>query len=262
MPSELAAALAKVQAELPHIAKGEKANVGQYSYEYADLTAVSQAILPLLGKHGLAFTAWPTLDDGKFVLSYTLLHSSGEERTGTYPLPDKGTPQQLGGHITYARRYALCAVTGVAPGGEDNDAAGATEVNMDRQVKTAWTDPEHVRLTQPEPEERVNGRQAERRRSPDPDDPWATAAPEDQPGSATPEQVRDVQMAYQKLGFKRAERQHMLLASAQLIKRELTGPNEGLTHNNLSYNEAADLKAKLAKTTRADLVAQFAEAAS
>jgi hypothetical protein len=82
-PSQLAAALAKVQEALPHIAKGEKANVGQYSYEYADLTAVSAAILPLLGKHGLAFIAKPTAVDGKFVLAYSLLHSSGERRCRT-----------------------------------------------------------------------------------------------------------------------------------------------------------------------------------
>jgi hypothetical protein len=40
------------------------------------------------------------------------------------------------------------------------------------RVKTAWTDPEHVRLSQPEPRDRVDGRHAERLRSPDPEDPW------------------------------------------------------------------------------------------
>lgn len=133
MPTpELNKALAAVQAAIPHVAKGEKANTGSYTYEYADLTAVTKELLPLLGKHGLAFTAWPTLDDGRFVLAYALVHASGEERTGLYPLPEKGTPQQLGGHITYARRYALCAVTGVAPGGDDNDAAGAPEMQTAR----------------------------------------------------------------------------------------------------------------------------------
>ncbi len=134
---ELATALAKVQAELPAIGKGETATVqtkdgGSYGYSYADLTAVSAALLPLLGRHGLAFTAWPTLVDGQFILSYTLMHESGEERTGSYPLPSSGSPQQIGGVITYARRYCLCAVTGAAPGGDDNDAAGTAEVRMDR----------------------------------------------------------------------------------------------------------------------------------
>jgi hypothetical protein len=139
--SELAAALAKVQTELPAIAKGETAKIqakdgSSYQYSYADLTDVSAVVLPLLGKHGLAFTAWPTLtDSGQFVLSYTLMHSSGEERSGSYPLPSSGSPQQIGGVITYARRYCLCAVTGAAPGGDDNDAAGTTEVRMDRPTQ-------------------------------------------------------------------------------------------------------------------------------
>jgi hypothetical protein len=140
-PSALAAALAKVQAELPPIAKGETARIegkeGRvgYEYSYADLADVSAEVLPVLGSHGLAFTAWPTLDEGRFVLAYTLMHESGEERTGNYPLPASGTPQQIGAVITYARRYCLCAVTGVAPGGDDNDAAGAAEVRMDRPAQ-------------------------------------------------------------------------------------------------------------------------------
>jgi hypothetical protein len=140
MTSELATALAKVQTELPAIAKGETATIEpkdgrSYQYRYADLTDVSAVVLPLIGKHGLAFTAWPTLDkDGKFVLAYTLLHESGEQRDGFYPLPASGSPQQIGGVITYARRYCLCAVTGAAPGGDDTDAAGTAEVRMDRPV--------------------------------------------------------------------------------------------------------------------------------
>jgi hypothetical protein len=135
---ELATALAKVQAELPAIAKGETADAGTYTYAYADLTAVSAVVLPLLGRHGLAFTAWPTLDkDGKFGLAYYLLHESGEQRDGFYPLPSSGSPQQIGGVITYARRYCLCAVTGVAPGGDDTDAAGTAEVRMDRPTQPA-----------------------------------------------------------------------------------------------------------------------------
>jgi hypothetical protein len=133
---ELATALAKVQADLPSIAKGETADAGTYTYAYADLTAVSAALLPLLGRHGLAFTAWPTLDkDGKFGLAYYLLHESGEQRDGFYPLPSSGSPQQIGGVITYARRYCLCAVTGAAPGGDDTDAAGSAEVRMDRPAQ-------------------------------------------------------------------------------------------------------------------------------
>ena len=49
----------------------------------------------------------------------------------------------------------------------------------DRRVKTAWTDPEHVRLEQPLPEERVNPTPCKRLKAADPDDPWAIPAPRD-----------------------------------------------------------------------------------
>lgn len=122
---KLNAALAKFQAQVPKITKDEQANVGTYKYSYADLTAITAEALPLLGKHGLAFTAWPTLVDGKFVLLYELLHESGEQKSGIFPLAGSGKPQELGGLITYYRRYALCAVTGIAPGGEDDDVQSA-----------------------------------------------------------------------------------------------------------------------------------------
>lgn len=128
----LAAALAAFQKALPRIGKGNTANTGTYSYKYADLSDVSEAILPLLGEHGLSFSAKPTLDEqGRFVLAYCLRHVSGQEDSGAYPLPSSGSPQQVGSAISYARRYALLAVTGVAPGGEDDD--GATAPPADRR---------------------------------------------------------------------------------------------------------------------------------
>jgi hypothetical protein len=125
---KLNAALARFQAQVPKITKDEKATIpgregrAGFGYAYAGLDAITDAALPLLGKHGLAFTAWPTLIDGKFVLLYELLHESGEQKSGIFPLASSGKPQELGGLITYYRRYALCAVTGIAPGGEDDDA--------------------------------------------------------------------------------------------------------------------------------------------
>jgi hypothetical protein len=129
---ELAKALAAFQAELPKIGKANQATVegkeGRrgYTYKYADLADVIAAVMPLLGKNGLAFTSRPTLTDkGVFVLAYDLLHSSGESLSGIYPLPASNVePQRLGSAISYARRYCLLAVTGVAPD-EDDDGASA-----------------------------------------------------------------------------------------------------------------------------------------
>jgi hypothetical protein len=130
MTDSLAEALALLQKDLPRIEKVHTATVrsekGVYSYDYADLTDVSDEILPRLSGLGLSWMCMPTLNEaGRFVLRYELLHTSGQSRTGEYPIAakDNSTAQTIGGLITYARRYALCAVTGVAPKGDDNDAA-------------------------------------------------------------------------------------------------------------------------------------------
>jgi hypothetical protein len=154
---QIAAALASVQAELPHVQKTKTARVpmkagGSYSYKYADLPDVSQAILPVLGKFGLAFTSTPTYEakpDGgeRFVLAYALIHTSGQSITGTYPLPDptRATPQEVGSAVTYARRYCLSSVTGIAAD-EDDDA------NAAQGAPAAGREPEQERQPGPPPE--------------------------------------------------------------------------------------------------------------
>lgn len=124
----LTAALAAFQAEIPTVAKGNEAKIvtkdkGSYGYSYADLSDVTETALPLLGKHGLAWVTIPTMDpDRGFVLLYSLRHGT-ESIDGVYPLPAPTMQaQQVGAAITYARRYALCAVIGIAPGGDDSDA--------------------------------------------------------------------------------------------------------------------------------------------
>lgn len=138
-PGTLFAALAAVQAQLPKIGKGQTADTGKYVYKYADLADVSQEILPRLGAAGLAFTSRPTILDGQFVLAYSLVHFSGEREDGIYPLPSSGSPQQIGSAITYARRYCLCAVTGVAPDSDDDDGAAA-EASHRQSAGDAWED--------------------------------------------------------------------------------------------------------------------------
>jgi hypothetical protein len=177
----LATALAAFQAELPKLRKDESAKVTgesasgakiSYTYGYADLAQVAEAVSTCLGQHGMAFTAWPTMTEHGFVLTYSLLHEAGEERTGTWPLPDpmRTKPQQLGSAITYARRYAQMAVTNTFPDKEDDDGAAAVPASHDewanakpRQqaqapvsappapaVKKEWTDAEvtdlHLKL--------------------------------------------------------------------------------------------------------------------
>lgn len=133
--AEFNAALSELQSELPAIAKDQTATVksdkATFSYDYADLTVISERVLPLLSQHGFAFTCLPTVrEDKAVVLRFALLHKGGHSERGDYPLPSQATPQQLGSAITYGRRYCLCAVTGIAPGGEDDDGKGAADTNI------------------------------------------------------------------------------------------------------------------------------------
>ena len=133
-PATLAEALLALQADLPEVVKAETARVetqkGSFSYQYAGLSAVTAAILPRLAALGCVWICRPTLTaDGRPVLAYSLRHLGGEEITGEYPmsLPPNATPQMAGSMISYARRYALLAVTGVAPEADDDDAALASQ---------------------------------------------------------------------------------------------------------------------------------------
>ncbi len=153
-PASLDEAMAIFQADLPSITKDETAKVpgkdGKqgYTYGYAGLDAVSDKVLKRLGALGVSWRARPTLDEsGKFVLLYRLRHVSGDEETGTWPIPP-GTPQQMGSAITYARRYSLMAVTGVFPTNEDDDGAAASTQPMRQED---WERATPVRPAQPAP---------------------------------------------------------------------------------------------------------------
>jgi hypothetical protein len=126
-----AAALAQFQARIPHIGKGNTAQVksdkGNYSYSYADLTDITLASLPLLAECGFAWSAKTMVTPAGFLLLSSLRHSAGWTESCEWPLPDplRSSPQQVGSALTYGRRYTFTALTGVAPGGEDDDAQAA-----------------------------------------------------------------------------------------------------------------------------------------
>lgn len=154
MTQNLAEAVAAVQLRLPQVVRSETAKVPTksgpgYSYNYATLADVNQSVLPLLAEHGLAFLCLPTLrDDGTFALEYRLLHVSGEAVEGAYPLPLQGGPQAQGSAITYARRYVLMSLIGVAPEDDDGQAAQVASQKRDPRniifdaLKAASVDPQ------------------------------------------------------------------------------------------------------------------------
>jgi hypothetical protein len=160
VPASLAEALITLQAGLPHIRKTATGQAGNRETKYADLATITELAFPMLAALGLYWTCKPTMDDDRFVLHYKLGHISGESDEGDYPLPNSN-PQTIGGAITYARRYAFCAVTGLAPAEDDDDAAADSKEARDRQNQRtsriaderAATPPAQTRLA-----ERLTGR--------------------------------------------------------------------------------------------------------
>lgn len=119
----LAAALAKAQGEISN-ATFNKTNP-HFKSKYADLASIRDAVTPALSKHGLSVTQLTDFTGERFVLRTRLMHSAGEYVESSYPLPlaaDK--PQVMGSAISYARRYSLAAIIGIASE-EDDDAEGA-----------------------------------------------------------------------------------------------------------------------------------------
>ncbi len=141
----LAAALALAQAE---ITNADKSSENPYfRTRYADLASVWDACRAPLSKNGLSVIQLPEANGAVITVTTILLHASGEHITSTLTmtaqrqLKDGGgwekvdSPQAVGSTITYARRYALAAMVGVAP--DDDDA----ESGHGRSAPTRATPP-------------------------------------------------------------------------------------------------------------------------
>jgi ERF superfamily len=117
--SELAAALAAAQGMMEN-AVMNRVNP-HFKSKYADLAAIFDAARKPLSANGLAIVQ--TIGDG--VLHTRLLHTSGQWIASEHPLPMSGRPQEIGSALTYARRYSLSALIGIAA--DEDDDANAVE---------------------------------------------------------------------------------------------------------------------------------------
>lgn len=108
---ELIKALIKAKAEFNPIQKD--GTNPHYKRKYATLDAVLDAVTPGLSKHGLVVIQTTEIFEGKTVLRTHIFHESGENITSTYPLPEISDSQKFGAALTYARRYAVCAILSV-----------------------------------------------------------------------------------------------------------------------------------------------------
>lgn len=120
--NEISAALAKAQGQIEGASKG-KVNPA-FKSKYADLASIWDACREALSTNGLAVLQIPNETPDGMLLTTMVTHSSGQWFRSSYPVrPVQATPQGLGSAITYARRYALMAMVGIAPEDDDGEAA-------------------------------------------------------------------------------------------------------------------------------------------
>jgi ERF superfamily len=131
--ASLAAALAKAQIEL---ANPEKSLIGtiepkvgdgsQRLFRYAPLSSGLEIVRKTLGHHEIAMVQTTAIDQAAGIVNLTtmLAHASGEWIASDWPvcaIADTATPRRMGAALTYARRYALFTLVGIA-GEDDLDA--------------------------------------------------------------------------------------------------------------------------------------------
>jgi hypothetical protein len=129
----LAAALARAQVELINPEKSMVATIrpegrgaAEQIFRYAPLSDGLNIIRRTLGQHEIATLQSTSVDQtaGLIRLHTVLAHSSGEWISSDWPvcpLEDLASPKRMGAALTYARRYALFALVGIA-GEDDLDA--------------------------------------------------------------------------------------------------------------------------------------------
>jgi len=129
----LAAALARAQVELINPEKSMVASIrpegrgaAEQIFRYAPLSDGLNIIRKTLGQHEIATVQSTSVDQtaGLIRLKTVLAHSSGEWISSDWPvcpLEDLASPKRMGAALTYARRYALFALVGIA-GEDDLDA--------------------------------------------------------------------------------------------------------------------------------------------
>ena len=129
----IAAALAKAQAEITNPAKSCTATIhspfpreGDRTFRYASLSSGLEIVRKCLGQHEIAILQTTAIDReiGLLRLTTVLAHASGEWVSSDWPVcpvAETAAPHRIGAALTYARRYALFTLVGIA-GEDDLDA--------------------------------------------------------------------------------------------------------------------------------------------
>ena len=127
--SALYAALAKAQGMFAPIIKDRTATIemkagGKYTYRYADLAGILDAVRPALSSQGIALVQPITQgEDGSITVGAVLLHAEGGRIESWMGWSATGDIKALASTITYLRRYVVVALLGVAAEDDDDGSA-------------------------------------------------------------------------------------------------------------------------------------------
>ncbi len=131
--ASIATALAKAQTELDNPEKSLVATFPaegprgvERSFRYASLASGLEIVRKVLGQHEIAVVQTSAIDHTAGIVNLTtpLAHASGEWIASDWPvcaISETATPHRMGAALTYARRYALFTLVGIA-GEDDLDA--------------------------------------------------------------------------------------------------------------------------------------------
>src|SRR5579871_6592449 len=176
----IAAALAKAQAGLENPEKTMLATIpngdGGRSFRYASLASGLDLVRKTLSQHEIAVMQTTAIDHALIMLTTLLVHASGEWISSAWPVCPAAEPsaQVKGAALTYARRYALFTLVGIA-GEDDLDAPdlSAAGVSADPKQRLKESEQGQGRSDHPTVEPirrappRLNGsRRAERPKTP------------------------------------------------------------------------------------------------
>lgn len=158
---QLVEALALAQGEIKSPTRNRSVSVatrqgGSYSFSYATLDAVIEAVRLPLSKNGLWFTQimHHNPQENTYILDTRLLHKSGQWLACQNPLlwDGQGGNQQFGSALTFMKRYALSSLLGIAAE-EDDDAnlAEGNTITEARDRKPLPPKPDVMKAPEPEP---------------------------------------------------------------------------------------------------------------
>ena len=133
---EIAKALAAAQAKLSNPKRNREVNTGKFKYSYATHDSIIDLVRPVLAEvklsihQGVVKSGAPDGSHGEYWVETLLMHESGQWMATTTPLPYTGSidAQALGSALSYARRYGLSAMLGIASE-EDDDGKAASSRN-------------------------------------------------------------------------------------------------------------------------------------